>query len=144
VRVGEQLESGVCGQSLKDASCLVYQQAFGLRVLRSMFARQAISVSEWNVRGKCDQLTIPSPIDDRLCPSLENSGRSNLFSFSLEPDVVRVGLWATVIEAPAVELLRQTNLSKSSSSLHSLSVICLEHVLEPPSTRLGPKLSILA
>jgi hypothetical protein len=110
-----------------------------------MFERQAVGVNEGDVGGKRDELTIPSPIDDKLCASLENSGRSNLFSFSPGPEAVRIGLCGTAVDALVilVELLRQTNRSKSSSSLQSLSVICLEHVF-PASTRSGPKLSMLA
>lgn len=64
-------------------------------------------------------------------------------SFSVEPEAVRAGLCGTVVAAPAVAFLRHTNLSKSCSSLHSLSWMWFEHGF-PSSIRSDPVLSMMA
>ena len=75
----------------------------------------------------CDQLTIPSPIEEILCASLASLGRPKFDSLSLE--LTSVGLDSASAARPAMEFLRQTNFSKSCSSLHSRSPMCSEQVL---------------
>jgi hypothetical protein len=87
----------------------------------------------YNVRRACVQLTIPSPIEEILCTSLGLLGRLK----SLDP--TSVGLCSTSLDGLAMEFFRQTNLSKSCSSLHSRSPICSEQVLGC-SGRSGPEL----
>jgi hypothetical protein len=71
--------------------------------------------------------TIPSPMDEMLCASLGRFGSPILDSLSLDP--ISVGLRGTSELNPAVEFFRQTNLSKSCSSLQSRSPMCMEQVL---------------
>jgi hypothetical protein len=93
----------------------------------SMFVRQAASVSTTVDQRLLSSLTIPSPRDEVLCASLGSFGTPKVDSLSLDP--TSVGLRATSEDRPAVEFFRQTNLSKSCSSLQSLSPMCKEQVL---------------
>jgi hypothetical protein len=80
---------------------------------------------------------MPSPIEEILCSSLGLLGSPEDDSLSLE--FTRVGLCGTSADKFAKEFFRQTNLSKSCSSLHSRSPMCNEQVLLW-STFSGPKL----
>jgi hypothetical protein len=102
-----------------------------------MFVRQAAFVSTTVDQRLLSSLTIPSPRDEVLCVSLGSFGTPKVDSLSLDP--TSVGLRATSEDRPAVEFFRQTNLSKSCSSLQSLSPMCKEQVLLS-STRPGVKL----
>jgi hypothetical protein len=78
---------------------------------------------------------MPSPSDEVLRASLESFGRLSIDSLSLDP--TSVGLRPVFADALGVEDFRQTNFSKSCSSLLSRTPMCVEQVLLW-STRLGP------
>lgn len=92
-----------------------------------------------DIQNDCKLLTMPSPSEEILCASKGILGSPGSDSLSL--DSTRVGLFGTSAARFARELFRQTNFSKSCSSLHSRSPMCNEQVLFW-STFSGPKLVI--
>jgi hypothetical protein len=83
--------------------------------------RRKLSIVRSLYRGTSGQLTMPSPIVEILCESLVISGRPrNLNGFSSE--IAEVGELCCISDDEFVYVnLRQTNFSKSCSSLYSRS-----------------------
>jgi hypothetical protein len=117
-----------CGLGLVCATHPACRPRGGAAALMSMSAPQAASVSAVPIGTRThdgvDKLTIPSPIDKTLCSSAGIVGREKSV-FSL--DATSVGLGGISEAVSTIDVLRQTNLSNSCSSLLSRSPMWWAH-----------------
>jgi hypothetical protein len=126
--VTEAAQPVPCGLGLVCATLPACRLRGGAAALMSMSAPQAASVSAVPVGTRTHdgvgKLTIPSPIDKTLCSSAGIVGREKSV-FSL--DATSVGLGGTSEAVSTIDVLRQTNLSNSCSSLLSRSPMWWAH-----------------